>query len=71
MSVVRVLRWIGVSVPVVALALILHLSFGDLGWIRPRAEAAISKATGREFEIAGGLHWTFCRLPRWWPRRSP
>ena len=55
MSVVRILRWIGVSVLFVALALILHLSFGDLGWIRPRAEAAISKATGREFEIAGGL----------------
>lgn len=55
MSFVRILKWVGGFVLVVVLALTVYLSVGDLGWIRPHVEDAISEATGRHFEIAGGL----------------
>jgi len=40
-------------VVVVLVAAVLYLTFGDLGRFRPNIEAAVSRATGREFRIAG------------------
>jgi uncharacterized protein involved in outer membrane biogenesis len=40
-------------VVVVFVALVLYLTFGDLSRFRPNVEAAVSRATGREFRIAG------------------
>src|SRR5215831_2612853 len=40
-------------VVVVFVAAVLYLTFGDLSRFRPNVEAAVSRATGREFRIAG------------------
>jgi len=53
MVVFRMLKWVGAVVLLVVVALVLYLSFGDLGWIQPRAETMIGEATGRELKIAG------------------
>src|SRR5215471_17614344 len=47
-----ILAVVGLVVAVVAL-LLLYLTFGDFSRFRPDVEAAVSRATGREFRIAG------------------
>jgi uncharacterized protein involved in outer membrane biogenesis len=42
-------------VVVVIVAAVLYLTFGDLSRFRPNVEAAVSRATGREFRIEGAF----------------
>lgn len=49
----RVLLAVGGFVLVLVAAIAAYLTFADLGRFRPEVEAAVSKAVGREFRIAG------------------
>jgi uncharacterized protein involved in outer membrane biogenesis len=55
MSILRVLKWLGISLIVVVMAAVLYLSFGDLDWLRPRIENAVADATGRQLKLEGPL----------------
>ncbi len=60
----RVLLAVGGFVLVIVAAIVLYLTFADLSGFRPEVEAAVSKAVGREFRIAGDFK------PRVFPRLS-
>src|SRR5262245_24869261 len=60
----RILAVAGSLLVVLVAALVLYLTFADLSRFRPRVEAALSHATGREFRIAGEF------VPRVFPRPS-
>ena len=49
----RVITWVLLTVAGVIGAVIVYLSIADLGWLRPRIEAAVARTTGRKFEIDG------------------
>ena len=57
-------RALGVTVIIVLLlmgGLLTYLFTADLGWLKPRVEQAVGKATGREFQIEG--NFTLTALP--------
>ena len=60
----RVLLAVGGFVLVTLAAIVLYLTFADLGRFRPEVEAAISTAVGRDFRIAGDFK------PKVFPRPS-
>jgi uncharacterized protein involved in outer membrane biogenesis len=53
MSIVRLLKWIGMTFVVAVVAVILYLSFADLSWLKPRIESAVADATGRTLTLGG------------------
>jgi len=53
MAILRVLKWIVITITVVVLAAVLYLSFADLNWMKPRIESAVAEATGRRLQLAG------------------
>jgi uncharacterized protein involved in outer membrane biogenesis len=55
MAILRVLKWIVISCIVVVVAAVIYLSFADLNWLKPRIEAAVADATGRELKLGGTL----------------
>jgi AsmA family protein len=55
MSILRVLKWLGVTFILLVAAVVLYLSFADLDWLRPRIEAAANDATGRQLRLEGPL----------------
>ena len=55
MSFMRVLKWIVITLALVVMAVVLYLNFADLNWLKPRIEAAVAEATGRELKINGEL----------------
>ncbi len=52
---VKLLKWIGIAVAALTLALVLLAIFIDWNWVKPYVERAISEQTGREFAIDGDL----------------
>jgi uncharacterized protein involved in outer membrane biogenesis len=55
MSIVRILKWVIISFTVAVVAAVLYLSFADLNWLKPRIEAAVADATGRQLTLGGDL----------------
>ncbi len=53
MAILRVLKWIVITITVVVLAAVLYLGFADLNWMKPRIESAVADATGRRLQLAG------------------
>ena len=53
MAILRILKWIVITITVVVLAAVLYLSFADLSWMKPRIESAVADATGRRLQLAG------------------
>ena len=59
----RIVVRTGLVLAAVLLALILYLSFADLGSYRSNIETAVTEATGREFRIAGEFEVTVFPAP--------
>jgi uncharacterized protein involved in outer membrane biogenesis len=53
MAILRILKWIVITITLVVLAAVFYLSFADLNWMKPRIESAVADATGRRLQLAG------------------
>ena len=56
MLIIRVLKWLAITLLLLVLAGVLYLGFADLNWLKPRVEAAVAEGTGRELRIDGNFH---------------
>ena len=53
MFIIRTIKWLLVIFILVMTAVSLYLSFADLNWLKPRIEAAVADATGRQLKLNG------------------